>query len=177
MFVGVHVHVCTHSGWKHAGNLGQYTNPHMSAKCRQILTNLSAYVKIGLLSWLLMFVRVHMHTCTPNIRIIMHATWGSIQTLISQPNYIRSSLNFQHMSRLVSWVDFECSWVCTCVSCCLLSWLLMFVRVHMHTCTPNIRIIMHATWGSIQTLISQPNYIRSSLNFQHMSRLVSWVDF
>ena len=104
MFLGVHVYVCMHSEWKHAHNLGQYTNPHISAEWSQIFTKLSAYIELGVLSWFITFVGVHVHVC-------MHSMWnhacnfGSIQTIISRPNEVRYSGIFQHMSRLVSWAD------------------------------------------------------------------------
>lgn len=61
IFLGVHVHTCTHSAWKHACILGQYTNTHTSAKWSQNFIKLSAYVKIGLVSWLIMFLGMYVH--------------------------------------------------------------------------------------------------------------------
>ena len=44
------------------------THINISAKSSQNLTKLSAYVWFGLLSWLIMFVRMHVHACT-------HSMW------------------------------------------------------------------------------------------------------
>ena len=63
-----------------------------------------------------------------------------------------SSWNFQHMSGLVSWVDYYCLWACTCT--------------HAYTAHVNV----HATWGSIQTIIFQLNEFRFLWNLAWLSR-------
>ena len=74
------------------------------------------------------------------------------QNLINQPNKVSSSRNFQHMSRLVPWVDYYCLWTCICAHAC---------TVHVH---------MHATWGSKQIIIFQLNEVGILWNLVWLSR-------
>ena len=130
------MHACTHSGWKHAINLVQYTNSHISAKCSQILTNHLAYVKIGLLSWFIMFVGVHVHACT-------HSVWKHAHNSGQYTNPHISAKWSQIFTKLSANVKIG-----------LLSWFITFVGVHvqvcMCTCARTARETMHATLSSIQ---------------------------
>jgi uncharacterized protein (DUF952 family) len=121
MFVGVYVHACTHREWKHVRNLGQYTNPHISAKRSQIFMKLSAYVKIGLLSWLIMFLGVQVNAS-------MHRAWKHACNLGQYTNLHISAKWSQIFMKLSAYIKIS-----------LLSWLIMFLDVYMNTC-------MHSAW-------------------------------
>ena len=47
--------------------MSNMTHLNITGKCRQIFTKLSAFFWIGLLSWLIMFVHVHVQACTQNM--------------------------------------------------------------------------------------------------------------
>ena len=89
VFVRVHVPACTHRTWKHARNFGQKTNPHTSSKWSRIFTKSSVYLRIGLLSWLKVFVRVHVRACT-------HRTWKRARNFGQKTN--------PHISSKWSWI-------------------------------------------------------------------------
>ena len=78
----VHMHACTHSAWKCSCILYKFelclsvcvchifvtivTHLNISAKWSQIFRKLSAYFRIDLLSWLIMFI---------GMRVCMHSAW------------------------------------------------------------------------------------------------------